>query len=179
MFICNSPWLFAACHVLLRRLVPRHPPYALISLIIYVFSLIRSYLNVCSCLFSSAKYLSWIDFRITLLLSLDIFKTLVCSNSWVLLQISLCSCQCTVQKNLLVGLSRLELPTSRLSGACSNQLSYNPILVEVSGFEPLTPCLQSRCSTNWAIPPRYMPDKNDTSPAKKSQFSRLSVKTHL
>ena len=48
----------------------------------------------------------------------------------------------------LVGLSRLELPTSRLSGACSNQLSYNPILVEVSGFEPLTPCLQSRCSTN-------------------------------
>ncbi len=26
----------------------------------------------------------------------------------------------------MVGLSRLELPTSRLSGACSNQLSYNP-----------------------------------------------------
>ena len=51
-------------------------------------------------------------------------------------------------KSGLVGLSRLELPTSRLSGACSNQLSYNPILVEVSGFEPLTPCLQSRCSTN-------------------------------
>ena len=33
MFICNSPQLFAACHVLLRRLVPRHPPYALSSLI--------------------------------------------------------------------------------------------------------------------------------------------------
>ena len=32
-FICNSPQLFAACHVLLRRLVPRHPPYALSSLI--------------------------------------------------------------------------------------------------------------------------------------------------
>ena len=25
-FICNSPQLFAACHVLLRRQVPRHPP---------------------------------------------------------------------------------------------------------------------------------------------------------
>ena len=25
-FICNSPQLFAACHVLLRRHVPRHPP---------------------------------------------------------------------------------------------------------------------------------------------------------
>ena len=30
---CGSPWLFAACHVLLRRLVPWHPPCALISLI--------------------------------------------------------------------------------------------------------------------------------------------------
>ena len=40
----------------------------------------------------------------------------------------------TKQKNqvkltwfFLVGLSRLELPTSRLSGVCSNQLSYEPI----------------------------------------------------
>ena len=31
--ICSSPQLFAACHVLLRRLVPRHPPYALLRLI--------------------------------------------------------------------------------------------------------------------------------------------------
>ncbi len=27
--ICSSPQLFAACHVFLRPLVPRHPPYAL------------------------------------------------------------------------------------------------------------------------------------------------------
>ena len=33
---------------------------------------------------------------------------------------------------LLVGLNRLELSTSRLSGVCSNQLSYNP-LVPLSG----------------------------------------------
>ena len=32
MLICSSPWLFAACHVLLRLPVPRHPPYALICL---------------------------------------------------------------------------------------------------------------------------------------------------
>ena len=31
--ICTSPQLIAACHVLLRLLLPRHPPYALISLI--------------------------------------------------------------------------------------------------------------------------------------------------
>src|SRR5690606_41263706 len=30
---CGSPWLIAACHVLHRLLVPRHPPYALSSLI--------------------------------------------------------------------------------------------------------------------------------------------------
>ena len=28
----GSPWLFAACHVLLRLLVPRHPPNALLIL---------------------------------------------------------------------------------------------------------------------------------------------------
>ena len=27
-----SPWLFAACHVLHRLLVPRHPPNALLAL---------------------------------------------------------------------------------------------------------------------------------------------------
>jgi hypothetical protein len=32
--ICSSPSLIAACHVLLRLLMPRHPLYALISLII-------------------------------------------------------------------------------------------------------------------------------------------------
>ena len=49
---------------------------------------------------------------------------------------------------LLVGSNGLEPSTSRLSGVCSNQLSYEPILVEVIGFEPMTPCLQGRCSTN-------------------------------
>jgi hypothetical protein len=49
-------------------------------------------------------------------------------------------------------------PLPRLSGVRSNRLSYEPmfgrarcscgaqIVVEMSGFEPLTPCLQSRCS---------------------------------
>ena len=34
--ICSLPQLFAAYHVLLRLLVPRHPPYALLRLIIPV-----------------------------------------------------------------------------------------------------------------------------------------------
>ena len=48
----------------------------------------------------------------------------------------------------LVGSSGFEPPTSRLSGARSNQLSYEPALVEMNGLEPMTPCLQSRCSPN-------------------------------
>ena len=57
----------------------------------------------------------------------------------------------------LVGTSGLEPPTSRLSGARSNHLSYAPLcgysrgsphvpLVEMMGIEPMTPCLQGRCS---------------------------------
>ena len=67
-----------------------------------------------------------------------------------------------VVKVLMVGSSGLEPPTSRLSGVRSNHLSYEPMLlsrcvsptcslflsevVEMNGIEPMTPCLQSRCS---------------------------------
>ena len=51
----------------------------------------------------------------------------------------------------MVGSSGLEPPTSRLSGVCSNQLSYEPKrrgkLVEINGLEPLASCVQSRRST--------------------------------
>ena len=58
----------------------------------------------------------------------------------------------------VVGQSGLEPPTSRLSVVCSSQLSYWPIfahffLVEISGIEPLTSCLQGRRSPSWAKPP--------------------------
>ena len=48
----------------------------------------------------------------------------------------------------LVGSNGLGPSTSRLSGVCSNQLSYEPIMVEVIGFEPMTSCLQGRRSTS-------------------------------
>ena len=71
----------------------------------------------------------------------------------------------------MVGLNGLEPSTSRLSGVCSNQLSYNPVfrnsllrsfslcarfrcdVVEINGFEPLTPCLQGRCSSQLSYTP--------------------------
>ena len=47
---------------------------------------------------------------------------------------------------LMVGSSGLEPPTSRLSGARSNHLSYEPILVEMRRIELLTSCVQGRRS---------------------------------
>ena len=74
---------------------------------------------------------------------------------------------CTPETLRMVGSSGLEPPTSRLSGARSNQLSYEPVALfcgcgsafchhlhsihtrmEMMGFEPMTPCLQGRCSPN-------------------------------
>ena len=49
MGICPSPKLFAAYHVLHRLLVPRHPPYALISITKrFVLTGMRTPLHVCS-----------------------------------------------------------------------------------------------------------------------------------
>ena len=42
MLICSSPWLFAAYHVFLRLLVPRHPPCALFSLTFPPHSVVAS-----------------------------------------------------------------------------------------------------------------------------------------
>ena len=47
---------------------------------------------------------------------------------------------------IMVGLGRLELPTSPLSGVRSNQLSYKPNVVELSRIELLTSCVQGRRS---------------------------------
>lgn len=43
----------------------------------------------------------------------------------------------------LVGSNGLGPSTSRLSGVCSNQLSYEPVLVEVIGFEPIPPACRA------------------------------------
>ena len=96
-------------------------------------------------------------FLISMFFSFSVFPTfrLFGSSSVVKVQIKYRHSAC-----IMVGSSGLEPPTSRLSGVCSNLLSYKPVftakaVVEISGFEPLTPCLQSRCSTNWAIPPCF------------------------
>ena len=51
--VCNSPWLFAAYHVLHRLREPRHPPYALFPLpilILTLFYLLLLFTLVSSCI---------------------------------------------------------------------------------------------------------------------------------
>ena len=135
--ICSSPQLFAAYHVFLRLLVPRHPPCALISLTI---TLLHSVATVGrSELFSvcNLRYLCLLlnDFSFFLRIfrcASDVLK-LACSFLYkhLFLDISVCSFQCTI---FIYEVFRLRLETER--------------------FELLTPCLQGRCSPNWATPPR-------------------------
>ena len=53
----------------------------------------------------------------------------------------------------LVGSNGLGPSTSRLSGVCSNQLSYEPIVVEIKRVELLTSCLQGRRSSQLSYTP--------------------------
>ena len=111
---CGSTQLIAACHVLHRRMVPWHPPCALISLI---FSSLDPETN---CLFN---YLLLSSSWFLLFPSGPLIQTPYCN--WPFMSNhSLCSCQGASRSCWNgVGRSRLELPTSRLSGECSNRLS--------------------------------------------------------
>ena len=104
MRMCRSPELIAACHVLLRLLMPRHSPCAFFRLI-YWFSRIMQ-----------ASF----RFRLSKLLPNFLQNFAFCCLAC---PFALCS----VFNVQMVGQSGLEPPTSRLSVVCSSQLSYWPL----------------------------------------------------
>ena len=110
--ICSYPQLIAACHVLLRLLVARHSPCALFSLIGLVlfseFSL--EFMIFWNCRTISIDIATRFNFVFITFSCYSIFKV-----------------RNTIIFDDVVGPSRLELPTSRLSGVRSNHLSYEPI----------------------------------------------------
>ena len=114
MLAYSSPWLFAVNRVLLRLLMPRHSPYALISLIFLRIG-------------SNNLSIAWVLFLINPLKLQQSDTYYPFAFIWFDVSFSpriysLCSFQGT-----LVGSSGFEPPTSRLSGVRSNQLSYEPI----------------------------------------------------
>ena len=114
------PGLFAACHVLLRPLLPRHPPCALYILL--------------HLLFPSTSY-ALVFF--TMGFQLLSHGLLYCAFVFVCLLYLLPSCL-----------------------AC---------MVEMSGFEPLTPCLQSRCSPA-ELHPHTFTNKHSASTSQQNAF---------
>jgi hypothetical protein len=134
MLICSSPQLFAACHVLLRLLMPRHPPCALFGLTYPVL-----FSRIMQALYRSSK--SFLPF------SFHNFFLLLCfsfaSSFFILFSFQGAVLKLSFESSLyissleklysqlsslpfLVGPSGLEPPTSRLSVVRSNQLSYGP-----------------------------------------------------
>ena len=145
------PWHIADRCVLRRLLVPRHSPCTLCSLTCDLsfftrrkcrFTLFGSfliYLLFCFTLSSLFSFQGTSESLSTLMVGSS-------SSHTPLLAYVFLSLAPTEPFGSLVGSSGFEPPTSRLSGVRSNQLSYEPALVEMNGIEPMTPCLQSRCS---------------------------------
>ena len=124
--VCSSPKLIAAYHVLHRLPTPRHPPSALSSL---TQKSISKKIPACSYPDSVVKERVWLILPANQALhggdnrartgNLRLAKP-------ALSQLSYIPEACTDRFQNLVGLGRVELPTSRLSGVRSNQLSYRP-----------------------------------------------------
>ena len=139
--VCSYTELIAACHVLHRLFVPRHPPSALSSLIKNLPKSIPLHTRLCSQLedtrlpFSSytiqlsknglnrrlRSYTLWNSVPVVSICGDDRDRT---GDLWLakppLSQLSY------IPEVNLMGLSGVEPLTSRLSGARSNQLSYRP-----------------------------------------------------
>ena len=157
--VCGSPKLFAAVHVLHRLLAPRHPPHALSS---FFYGFIRARPQRCSAWPArrSGRFELLVCFALTLCFRLSNSTAApggaargrgrrVSGSHFDMLPITARSgpgldpdppCWCSQG---VVGLGRIELPTSPLSGVRSSHLSYRPLflrgcgVVELIGLEPM------------------------------------------
>ena len=155
--ICSYPQLIAACHVLLRLLMPRHSPCALLSLTSLGSPFELNYMSFFP--FEIEFFLPFTEKLIHHSLHCSVFK--VQRRNWLnsilhsqyllfrcysffvkslaLLTCSFVNALATVRYRyqlftslfrcfrILVGLGGLEPPTSRLSGVRSSLLSYKPM----------------------------------------------------
>src|SRR5690606_3509571 len=119
--ICGSPVLIAACRVLLRLWEPRHPPCALVYFL-YRTALLLPY----GCFRHPAR--AGMPLLPSLSLSLLVFFQYV---KELFFRIQGCS----------------KRDDDGLPPSVPNPPIFAPESVENNGFEPLTPCVQGRCSS--------------------------------
>ena len=101
MLIYSSPQLFAVSHVLHRRQVPRHPPYALCSLIFFKsLSALKSHITslVSLCILSKISYIVNCSYY-SLLFIFRYFFLIDEISCHPVTQNLLCSCQCALSDN--------------------------------------------------------------------------------
>ena len=136
--ICWSPRLIAAYHVLHRLWEPRHPPCTL-----SYFLLLITLLLVIVC------FLIWLSLRYTIRGS----KTINRSLSSFLFSSSIQSQQPSLLLSSLFFNYFFQYVKERLPRSIpaplsiSNSFQVLEGVVENNGFEPLTPCVQGRCSS--------------------------------
>ena len=144
--ICRSPKLIAAYRVLHRLPMPRHSPCALFRLnyspLVYATKFVpyMSFANrflFANCNTITCLYGKTIFILIETSVSLSFNDSSVCLffTDFDLSSLSIFSFQSTSRLSSVVGSNGFEPSTSRLSGARSNQLSYEPI--SVSRFSPV------------------------------------------
>ena len=128
--ICSSPQLIAACHVLLRLPVPRHPPYALSYLTNQV-----AWRSVARSFFTIAK------------LNREILVFSVRNRSITLriFMLSFVKTCLTVNTRYSFSIFCFTLYYS-VFNVHTTLIKKESIVVENTGFEPATPCVQGRCS---------------------------------
>ena len=129
--ICTSTGLFAAYHVLRRLREPRHPPSALLLLFIFNWSFITE---------RTIRFIYRLFFSIFTLISFS----LLCIEA-ILSKISSWGYFSPYYFNTKSSLCFVHQCQRSHSYQFPNIGSDNH--VENNGFEPLTPCLQSRCSS--------------------------------
>ncbi len=164
---CGFPRLIAACHVLHRLLLPRHPPCALSSLTIK-FTQHTRFTAVCSKLYQSLflPLIASLTLPLVEITSRRVHefgtrstKVLINLYSPCLYLFTQCYSvvkhrSCSIQSTrVLRRCGQAFCPRFSLKLiACDSTSNSPPVLagsgnlVELTGIEPVTPCLQSRCS---------------------------------
>ena len=131
--VCSSPRLFAAYHDLLRRIAPRHPPWTLVRLTIFLLhplgsQAFRLYQHTQTANTQAAHTPNTVLAR-SLAPSGLLFPSLFMSKIKKTAQSTLRGTASRTNNRSAcgnMGLTRLELVTPSLSEKCSNRLSYRP-----------------------------------------------------
>ena len=174
-FIASSPTLFAGLHVLRRLSSPRHPPDALIHLTLSFQELLwlclifrwlehqtwisysdKAYcllcLNPAFCLSGLSRYNHHPN-TVPVFLFLFRRQLTVCNRSIIKNRHIVFVCWFRLSNLLKIDASIFHFANQNKLLSIAGFLWFVKCLVEANGIEPMTPCLQSRCSTNWAMPP--------------------------